>query len=115
MPPTGPSPRYYATQRRDRAISRVRRTTRWVAALAVLGTAVVVEVAAHEVPAKSTSASSVGTSTSSGSGSPSASNGSQGSGVTPSPATNAGGGALSPPSAPPTQSTQAPSASTGAS
>jgi hypothetical protein len=103
-------PNHQDIQRRDKAISRVRRTTRWVTTLAVLGTGAVVGVAAHEVPAKSTA---VATSTSSGTGATSTSTGSSGSG-TLSPA-SAEGGALSPPSASPTHSSSTPRASTGAS
>ncbi len=97
-------------QRRDKAISRVRRTTRWMATLAVLGTGAVVGAVAHEAPAKS---SAVATSTSSGAGATSTSAGSSGSG-TLSPA-NAEGGTLSPPSASPSHGSSTPRVSTGAS
>ncbi len=41
-------------RRRDESKDRVRRTARWVAAIGTGGTAVLIGVAAHEVPATST-------------------------------------------------------------
>lgn len=55
------SPHRYQPNQRDEAFDRVRRTTRWVAASAVLGTGVLVGVVARELPAHSSTATSTGT------------------------------------------------------
>ncbi len=67
---------------RDEAIDRVSRTTRWLIAGSLLGTGVLVGVAAHELPGKSTSAATSGSTGSTSSGS-TGSTGSGGSTVTP--------------------------------
>jgi hypothetical protein len=97
MPHQSPTARETAPRRRDRAQGRVRRTTRWVAALAVGGTAVLIGVAAHEVPAKPSTAS-----TASGTSTGATSQGS--SGTSSSTGTGAGGGGLSSPSTSPSAS-----------
>jgi hypothetical protein len=55
------SPLRYQTNQRDEAFDRVRRTTRWVVASAVLGTGALVGVVAQELPAHSANAKSTGT------------------------------------------------------
>lgn len=62
MAPLSASPRRHDPSGRDEAVDRVRRTTRWVVASAVLGTGVLVGVAAHELPAHSGATTSTGTS-----------------------------------------------------
>ena len=99
---------------RDEAIHRVRRTTRWLIAGSLLGTGVLVGVAAHELPGKSTSAAtsgstgSTGTGASSGSssssGSSTSSGGSSGSGTNSSGlgSSGSGGSTVTPPTSSPT-------------
>jgi hypothetical protein len=65
---TPASPHRHDADERDEAVERVRRTTRWVVASAVLGTGALVGVVAHELPARSTSAGTSSTSASAGSG-----------------------------------------------
>ncbi|HUA94087.1 MAG TPA: hypothetical protein VMB82_01010 [Acidimicrobiales bacterium] len=60
------SPHRYQTNQRDEAFDRVRRTTRWVVASAVLGTGALVGVVAQELPAHSVTAKSTGTARSTG-------------------------------------------------
>lgn len=68
MPVPSNSPYRFDGGERDEAIDRVRRTTNWVLASAVLGTGVLVGVAAHEFPAKSTTPAATGTTGTSGDG-----------------------------------------------
>lgn len=62
MPSGADAPRRFDTDKRDEAIARVRRTTRWVLASAALGTGVLVGVVAHELPAHSSPSVSTGSS-----------------------------------------------------
>lgn len=66
MRSTPGSPHRYQTNQRDEAFDRVRRTTRWVVASAVLGTGALVGVVAQELPAHSANAKSTGTAGSAG-------------------------------------------------
>lgn len=89
---------------RDEAVERVSRTTRWVVAGALLGTGVIVGVAAHELPGKSASTPSTTSSVSSGSSGSGSSAGTSGSddsgssGYTGSG--GSGGSVVAPPSSP---------------
>ena len=105
--------RRHDAQGRDRALERVRATTRWVFAAAVAATGIVIGLAAHFYPGhNSTAGASVtqsGTSASGGSGTSGGT--SSGSAATPPAGTATGGGGFSSPSVAPSQApSQAPSA-----
>ncbi len=96
---TGPEPAdRQSTPGRERAITRVRRTTAWVVVAATAGTGVAIGLAAHYAPGHSATVQS-------GSSSRSA--------ESPPAASNTGGGELSPPPVSPSQSSGPSHAVTG--
>jgi hypothetical protein len=100
--------RRHDAQGRDRALERVRATTRWVFAAAVAATGIVIGLAAHNSTAGA-SVTQSGTSASGGSGTSGGT--SSGSAATPPAGTATGGGGFSSPSVAPSQApSQAPSA-----
>ena len=105
------TPRHYAQiqDRREETFERVRRAFRWTVAAAVTGVAVIIGVVAHEIPGRSTVASTT-------------SNNASGNVATTLPAPgggtgntggNTGAGAVSPQVTPPAPTQRAPTAVSG--